>query len=83
MPWPEPVERVAAYLRASGAEARLEEFNSGTELEIGGGGSGANVQQLVLPSQPSQLDPRGYPGWVPRRQLTARPPVSSGCQRRR
>jgi hypothetical protein len=32
---------------------------------------------VVVPSQPSQLDPRGYPGWVPRRQLTARPPVSS------
>jgi prolyl-tRNA editing enzyme YbaK/EbsC (Cys-tRNA(Pro) deacylase) len=26
MPWPEPVERVAAYLRAAGAESRLEEF---------------------------------------------------------
>jgi hypothetical protein len=32
---------------------------------------------VVVPSQPSQLDPRGYPGWVPRRQLTGRPPVSS------
>jgi prolyl-tRNA editing enzyme YbaK/EbsC (Cys-tRNA(Pro) deacylase) len=28
-PWPEPVERVAAYLRAAGAEARLEEFAEG------------------------------------------------------
>ena len=28
--WPESVERVAAYLRASGAEARLEEFRAGT-----------------------------------------------------
>jgi general secretion pathway protein D len=34
-------------------EARLEEFNSGTELELGGG-SQANVQQLVLPSAPAQ-----------------------------
>ena len=33
--------------------------------------------KVVVPSQPSQLDARGYPGWVPRRQLTARPPVSS------
>ena len=32
--------------------------------------------KVVVPSQPSQLDARGYPGWVPRRQLTARPPVS-------
>ena len=26
MPWPEPVERVAAFLRAAGAEGRLEEM---------------------------------------------------------
>src|SRR5256714_9260096 len=30
MAWPEPVERVAAYLREAGAEARLEEFPEGT-----------------------------------------------------
>jgi prolyl-tRNA editing enzyme YbaK/EbsC (Cys-tRNA(Pro) deacylase) len=30
MEWPEPVERVAAYLRAAGAEASLEEFPEGT-----------------------------------------------------
>ncbi len=28
--WPEPVERVAAFLREAGAEARLEEFAEGT-----------------------------------------------------
>ncbi len=28
--WPEPVERVAGFLREAGAEARLEEFGSGT-----------------------------------------------------
>ena len=28
--WPEPVERVASFLRESGAEARLEEFDVGT-----------------------------------------------------
>ena len=28
--WPEPVERVAAYLRTARAEARLEELESGT-----------------------------------------------------
>lgn len=27
--------------------------------------------KVVVPSQPSQKDSRGYPGWVPRRQLTA------------
>jgi prolyl-tRNA editing enzyme YbaK/EbsC (Cys-tRNA(Pro) deacylase) len=30
MPWPDPVERVAVFLRAAGAEARLEEFDVGT-----------------------------------------------------
>jgi prolyl-tRNA editing enzyme YbaK/EbsC (Cys-tRNA(Pro) deacylase) len=28
--WPEPVERVAAFLRAAGAEARMEQFDVGT-----------------------------------------------------
>ena len=28
--WPDPVERVAAFLRETGAEARLEEFKAGT-----------------------------------------------------
>jgi len=28
--WPEPVERVAAYVRHAGAEARIEEFPAGT-----------------------------------------------------
>lgn len=33
--------------------------------------------RVVVPSQPSQLDRRGYPGWVPRGQLTAIRPVRS------
>lgn len=33
--------------------------------------------KVVVPSQPSQLDARGYPGWVPRRQLTAVTPSAS------
>jgi prolyl-tRNA editing enzyme YbaK/EbsC (Cys-tRNA(Pro) deacylase) len=28
--WPDPVERVAAFARAAGAELRLEEFSAGT-----------------------------------------------------
>ena len=38
-------------------EARLEEFKSGTELELGGAGSGGNVPQLAAPAQPSQPQP--------------------------
>lgn len=33
--------------------------------------------KVVVPSQPSQLDDRGYPGWAPRRQLTAISPARS------
>lgn len=33
--------------------------------------------KVVVPSQPSPLDDRGYPGWVPRRQLTAKAPATS------
>jgi gamma-D-glutamyl-L-lysine dipeptidyl-peptidase len=33
--------------------------------------------KVVVPSQPSPLDVRGYPGWVPRRQLTARHPTTA------
>ena len=33
--------------------------------------------RVVVTSQPSPLDERGYPGWVPRRQLTATAPTHS------
>jgi cell wall-associated NlpC family hydrolase len=33
--------------------------------------------EVVVPSQPSQKDPRGYPGWIPRRQLTPRAPTAA------
>lgn len=33
---------------------------------------------VVVPDQPSQKDERGYPGWVPVRQLTATAPVATG-----
>lgn len=33
--------------------------------------------KVVVPDQPTPDDTRGYPGWVPTRQLTARPPASA------
>lgn len=36
--------------------------------------------RVVVPSQPSPIDLRGYPGWVPRRQLTAQAPVATSTR---
>ena len=46
--WPEPVERVAACLREAGAEARLEEFETGTPTaEAAAEAAGCSLDQIV------------------------------------
>lgn len=46
--WPEPVERVAAYLRQAGVEARLEELEAGTATaEDAARAAGCPVGQIV------------------------------------
>lgn len=35
---------------------------------------GAAWTEVVVPNQPTNLDARGYPGWLPTRQLTRTPP---------
>jgi Cys-tRNA(Pro) deacylase len=46
--WPEAVERVAAYLRAGGAEARLEEFESAAATaEEAARAAGSSLGQIV------------------------------------
>ena len=46
--WPEPVERVAAFLREAGAEARLEEFEAGTPTaEDAARAAGCTLGQIV------------------------------------
>lgn len=46
--WPEPVERVAAFLRKAGAEARLEEFESGTPTaRAAAEAAGCSLDQIV------------------------------------
>ncbi len=46
--WPEPVERVAAYLRAAGAEARVEEFAAGTPTaQDAANAIGCQLRQIV------------------------------------
>ena len=47
-PWPEPVERVAAFLRATGAEARIEEFGTDTPTaEAAADAVGCTLGQIV------------------------------------
>jgi Cys-tRNA(Pro) deacylase len=46
--WPEPVERVAAFLRAAGAEARLEAFDEGTPTAVAAAQAiGCPLEQIV------------------------------------
>ncbi|MBD0328744.1 MAG: YbaK/EbsC family protein [Thermoleophilia bacterium] len=48
MEWPEPVERVAGFLRAAGAEARLEEFAEETPTaEDAAAAVGCDLAQIV------------------------------------
>jgi len=47
-PWPEEVERVAAFLRESGAESRVEEFSEGTPTaEAAAKAAGCELAQIV------------------------------------
>jgi Cys-tRNA(Pro) deacylase len=46
--WPEPVERVAAFLREAGAEARIEELDAGAATaEEAARAAGATLDQIV------------------------------------
>ena len=48
MSWPDPVERVAAFLRTAGAEARLEEFESATpSAQAAADAIGCSLEQIV------------------------------------
>lgn len=38
---------------------------------------GAGWTRIAVPSQPTNRDGRGYPGWVPTRQLTSTPPPAA------
>jgi prolyl-tRNA editing enzyme YbaK/EbsC (Cys-tRNA(Pro) deacylase) len=46
--WPEPVERVASYLRSSGTEALIEEFSAGTPTAADAAKAvGCELRQIV------------------------------------
>jgi cell wall-associated NlpC family hydrolase len=75
--------RFRAWLRAmSLSQRRALDLRSDTEALLGDRVIVVRLRtrwaKVVVPSQPSQKDPRGYPGWVPRRQLTAAAPATSG-----
>ena len=90
-PWPvdapalkAPV-RFRAWLKAMTlSQRRALDLRSDTEALLGDRVVVVRLRprwaKVVVPSQPSQKDPRGYPGWVPRRQLTATPPPQTAEQ---
>jgi Cys-tRNA(Pro) deacylase len=45
--WPEPVERVSAFLREAGAEARLEEFDESSTAVDAAAAIGCELDQIV------------------------------------
>ncbi len=46
--WPEPVERVSSFLRESGAEARIQEFDDGTPTAVdAAAATGCGLDQIV------------------------------------
>ena len=46
--WPDPVERVARFLRESGTEARIEQFSEGTPTAADAArAAGAKLEQIV------------------------------------
>jgi len=60
--------------RALNGRADTQALLGDRVIVIGRSGSWVKV---VVPDQPTPLDARGYPGWVPTAQLTARRPVAA------
>jgi gamma-D-glutamyl-L-lysine dipeptidyl-peptidase len=75
--------RFRAWLRAMTFRQRFNlDLRSDTEALMGDRVVVVRLERrwakVVVPSQPSQKDPRGYPGWVPLRQLAATAPAGTG-----
>lgn len=83
--WPEEVERVAAYLRGSGAESRIEEFSEGTPTaEDAAKAVGCELGQIVK-SLVFDCDGRSILVLVPgdRRADRAKIAKAAGCTKAR
>ena len=84
-PWPEEVERVAAYLRESGTESRIEEFSEGTPTaEDAAKAVGSELAQIVK-SLVFDCDGRSILVLVPgdRRADRAKVAAAAGCSKAR
>jgi len=80
--WPEPVERVTAYLREAGAEARVEEFSDGTPTaQAAARAVGCELGQIVK-SLVFQCDNRPIVAMVPgdRRADSEKIARAAGCR---
>ena len=85
MSWPEPVERVAAFMRAAGAEARIEEFERPTPTaEEAAQAAGCALGQIVK-SLVFDCDGRALVVLVPgdRRASSRKVRLAGGCTRAR
>jgi prolyl-tRNA editing enzyme YbaK/EbsC (Cys-tRNA(Pro) deacylase) len=83
MTWPETVERVASYMRAGGAEARIEEFLAGTRTAADAARAvGCRTSQIVK-SLVFDCDGRFVLALVPgdRRVDTDKLRLALGCMR--
>jgi len=83
--WPEPVERVSAFLRETGAEARIEEFSQDTPTaEEAANAVGCSLAQIVK-SLVFDCDGRAVLVLVPgdRRADRGKVAVAAGCERAR
>ena len=81
--WPEAVERVAAFLREGGVEARIEEFSGGTPTaEAAANAVGCKLGQIVK-SLVFDCDGRAVVVLVPgdRRADSSKVARAAGCRR--
>jgi len=83
MEWPESVERVAAYIREAGAEARVEEFAEGTPTAADAARAVGCAESQIVKSLVVECDGRSLLVLVPgnRRADTAKVARAAGCAR--
>jgi prolyl-tRNA editing enzyme YbaK/EbsC (Cys-tRNA(Pro) deacylase) len=81
--WPESVERVAAYIREAGAEARVEEFAEGTPTAADAARAVGCAESQIVKSLVVECDGQSLLVLVPgnRRADTAKVARAAGCAR--